>query len=156
MTVAAPALALFFLDQASKRLAAGAVGYGEVIVVTDFFNLVHVRNYGAVFGFLNDPALGVQVRLFGGLTVAALGAVFFLARSAGKNDVPFLFALGLITGGALGNLADRIRLGAVVDFLDFHYGALHWPAFNAADAGICIGAGLAALSMLRGPRGDGG
>ncbi|MDR2668348.1 MAG: signal peptidase II, partial [Desulfovibrio sp.] len=51
---------------------------------------------------------------------------------------------------------DRLRLGAVTDFLDFHYGALHWPAFNVADTGICIGAGLAALSMLRGPRKDDG
>jgi signal peptidase II len=90
------------------------------------------------------------------LTVAALVAVVFLARTAGKNDMLLFFALGLITGGALGNLADRLHLGAVTDFLDFHYGALHWPAFNVADAGLCIGAGLAALNMLRAPRGDGG
>jgi signal peptidase II len=152
----APALALFVLDQVSKHIVAGAVGYGKTVVVTSFFNLVHVRNYGAVFGILNDPALGVQVALFSVLTLAALGAVFFLVRSAGENDVLFFFALGLTAGGALGNLADRLRLGAVTDFLDFHYGALHWPAFNAADTGICIGAGLAALSMLRGPGKDGG
>jgi signal peptidase II len=156
MTVAAPALALFVLDQVSKHIVAGAVGYGKAVVVTAFFNLVHVRNYGAVFGILNDPALGVQVALFGVLTAAALLAVFYLVRSAAENDTMFFFALGLITGGALGNLADRLRLGAVTDFLDFHFGALHWPAFNAADTGICIGAGLAALSMLRGPRKDNG
>ncbi|MDR2124571.1 MAG: signal peptidase II [Desulfovibrio sp.] len=155
MIVAAPALALFVLDQTSKHIVAGAVGYGKAVVVTVFFNLVHVRNFGAVFGILNDPELGVQVALFGVLTAVALAAVFFLVRSAGENETLLFFAMGLITGGALGNLADRLRLGAVTDFLDFHYGALHWPAFNAADAGLCIGAGLAALSMLRGPRRDG-
>jgi signal peptidase II len=154
LIVAMPALALFVLDQASKHIVAGAVGYGKTVIVTGFFNLVHVRNYGAVFGILNDPALGVQVALFGVLTVVALIAVFFLVRTAGENDTLLFFALGLITGGALGNLADRLRLGAVTDFLDFHYGALHWPAFNVADAGLCIGAGLAALNMLRVPRRD--
>jgi signal peptidase II len=148
--VGMPASVLLFLDQASKYFVTCAVGYGEAVVVAGFFNLVHWRNYGAVFGILGDGAPGFQVRLFAGLTVAALAAIFFLARSAGKDDRLFLFALGLITGGALGNLADRVRLGAVVDFLDFHYGALHWPAFNVADTGICIGAGLAALTMTRG------
>ncbi|MDR2669525.1 MAG: signal peptidase II, partial [Desulfovibrio sp.] len=92
VTVAAPALALLFLDQASKHIVAGAVGYGQAVVVTAFFNLVHVRNYGAVFGILNDPTLGVQVVLFGVLTAVALVAVFFLVRSAGENDTLFFFA----------------------------------------------------------------
>ncbi|MDR1945796.1 MAG: signal peptidase II [Desulfovibrio sp.] len=156
VTVGAPATALFALDQAGKYLASDFVGYGEAIRVTGFFNLVHARNYGAAFGFLDDPSLGIQVWLFGGATLAALVAVFLLARSAEGKDGIFLFALGLIAGGALGNLADRVRLGAVVDFLDFHYGALHWPAFNFADMGICIGAGFAALSMVRGKREEAG
>jgi signal peptidase II len=147
--VLVPALVLVCLDQGGKYLALRHIGPREVITVTDFFNLVLVRNYGAAFGFLNDPSRTWQTWVFCLATLIACVAIFFLARSSDGKDNFFLVALGLVLGGALGNLADRTRFGAVLDFLDFHYGELHWPAFNIADMGICAGAGLIALRILR-------
>ncbi len=80
----------------------------------------------------------------------AAWAIIALTRSS--RHEPWLFAgLGLVLGGALGNLADRLRFRAVVDFLDFYWGDWHWPAFNVADTAICIGAFLACLVIWRNP-----
>jgi signal peptidase II len=144
-----PAFLLAALDQGLKHLALEHIAAHASIPITYFFNLVLVRNFGAAFGFLNDPSRSWQIWLFAMATLIACGAVFFLARSEDGKDKVFLLALGLILGGAAGNFADRLRLGAVVDFLDFHYGGLHWPAFNLADMGICAGAGLIALKIFR-------
>jgi signal peptidase II len=144
-----PALLLTAIDQVFKHLALKHISVHESIRITDFFNLVLVRNFGAAFGFLNDPSSNWQIWFFFLATLVACGTVFFLARSEDGKDKVFLLALGLILGGAAGNFADRLRLGAVVDFLDFHYGTLHWPAFNLADMGICAGAGLIALRIFR-------
>lgn len=115
-------------------------------VIPDFFNLVHVLNRGAAFGFLNNTDTNWQIWLFGGAAVAACIAVHLMARSAKHNKLLFT-ALGLILGGAVGNLIDRIRIGAVIDFLDFYYKNYHWPAFNVADICICVGAGLMLLTL---------
>lgn len=148
-TIACLAALVAGLDQISKWAVTARVAPFETIRVTEFFNLVSVRNYGAAFGFLNDPSSTWQLWLFAGATVLATGAVVLVAKQAQPTDKTLFAALGCILGGAFGNLIDRIRLGAVVDFLDLHYAGRHWPAFNVADMAICVGAGLLALLYLR-------
>ena len=139
------------LDQASKFAVERSIAPHDVIPLTGFFNLVNVRNRGAAFGFLNDPNMQWQFWFFCAATLLAVVVVFYIARSASEKDKTLFFSLGCILGGAVGNLTDRIRYRAVVDFLDFHYAGWHWPAFNVADVAICIGAGLAALLIWRAP-----
>jgi signal peptidase II len=135
----ATAVVVMILDQLSKAAVlaffAGRI-FGDREIVTSFFNLALTYNRGISFGLFNGGT-GLNALLFS-LAAAAIVAVliYWLTRVSS----PFLaVAIGLIIGGAMGNVIDRIRLGAVVDFLDFHVGALHWPAFNLADGAICIG-----------------
>ena len=136
-----------FADQGTKVLFGTLLAPGEVRPVTGFFNLVLVFNRGAAFSLLAD-APGWQRELFAGLAVAASALiVVLLARHSA--DRLFCAGLALILGGALGNLWDRIALGHVVDFLDFHAWGYHWPAFNLADSAITVGAALLILDGLR-------
>ncbi|MDR0816525.1 MAG: signal peptidase II [Desulfovibrio sp.] len=140
---------VFVLDQASKWLIMALIpGHRSVMVIPDLFDLVNIRNRGAAFGFLNRSDIEWQFWLFLAATVVAAWTIFALVRTACYQ--PRLFTcLGFVLGGALGNLADRLRFRAVVDFLDFHIGGLHWPAFNVADMAICMGAFLACLLYWR-------
>ena len=139
---------VMILDQLSKaavlaHFAGRALGDHET--VTSFFNLALTYNRGISFGLFNGGT-GLNSVIFS-LAAAAIVAVlvFWLSRV----ESPFLaVAIGLIIGGAIGNVIDRIRLGAVVDFLDFHVGSLHWPAFNVADSAICIGVAAMLLDGL--------
>ena len=141
------ALAIAFADQGTKYLFAALLAPGHVRPVTGFFNLVLVFNRGAAFSLLAD-APGWQRELFAGLAVAASALiVVLLARHSA--DRLFCAGLSLILGGALGNLWDRIALGHVVDFLDFHAWGYHWPAFNLADSAITVGAALLILDSFR-------
>jgi signal peptidase II len=116
--------------------------YGKRIIIPGFFNLVHVTNTGAAFGLLaGEHALWRQV-FFVGVALVALGAIFLVYRQTKTKGLVFTIAVGLIAGGAVGNLIDRIRFGAVVDFLDFYVKNYHWPAFNVADSAITVGVGL--------------
>lgn len=132
------AAAIAVLDFLTKRWVEASLAPGEVVPVTPFFNLVLTFNRGAAFSFLGD-ASGWQRTLLIGIAVAASGFILYLLHR--YRDQPlFCFALGLILGGALGNLWDRVALGHVVDFLDFHVAGYHWPAFNVADSAITCGA----------------
>ena len=112
---------------------------------------MNIRNRGAAFGFLNRSDIEWQFWLFLLATLVAAVAIILLVRTA--QEQPWLFrALGLVMGGALGNLIDRIRFRAVVDFLDIYVGDWHWPAFNVADMAICVGAGLACLLLWKSPQ----
>ena len=112
----------------------------RIIPVTSFFNLVLVWNRGVSFGFLGGASSQWIPWL---LTVLALAIIatlgWWLRRAANRLMV---LALGLVMGGALGNVIDRLRFGAVMDFFDFHAAGLHWPAFNVADSAITVGATL--------------
>ena len=113
--------------------------------VTDFFNVVFTWNPGTSFSFFR--ALGEAapiIMIF--FTGAIIGFLIYYLFNKANNDERLPVAL--IVGGALGNLIDRIRFGAVVDFLDFHIGGLHWPAFNFADTCIVIGVGLYIIGWL--------
>lgn len=134
------ALCVVLIDQWTKDVVVDRFDFGEFVRVTDFFNLCYLRNTGAAFSFLSDAG-GWQAPLFIGLALAvSVALVYWIYRECDKATTAF--PLTLILGGALGNALDRILRGAVVDFLDFHIGLLHWPAFNVADIAICSGAAL--------------
>lgn len=138
------------LDQLTKWLIQQTLAFGQTVPVLPFFNLVLVYNPGAAFSFLSS-APGWQRDVFVGIGLAASAfIVYLLRRHAG--DPMFCFALALILGGALGNVIDRVLLGAVVDFLDLHVAGYHWPAFNVADSAISCGAALLIWDSLRRPR----
>ena len=139
------------LDQITKYIVMQTVPeYRSVTVIDGLFDLVNIRNRGAAFGFLNRSDIEWQFWRFLGATVVAVWAILMLVRSS--HDEPWLFAgLGLVMGGALGNLVDRIRFRAVVDFLDIYWGDWHWPAFNVADSAIFVGAALACVIIWRKP-----
>lgn len=127
----------------------------RIIEVTGFFNLVMVWNPGVSFGMFGDSGeVGRWV-----LTVLALAISAFLLNWLRQVDhwLPAL-AIGMVIGGAIGNVIDRVRFGAVADFLDFHVLGYHWPAFNIADSGITVGVVLLVLDQLFGqrPQGDDG
>lgn len=134
-------------DQAAKWAIAGALRAGETRELAPFFNVVLTFNRGAAFSFLSD-ASGWQREFFIGVALVATAVILALLwRSAGARL--FSAGLALILGGALGNLWDRITLGHVVDFLDFHVMGWHWPAFNVADSAITVGAALVIIDGLR-------
>ena len=145
------AVIVILADQLTKIAINKVFSYGEGRVITPFFNLVLVYNKGAAFSFLS-AAGGWQRWAFTALgVVAALVICYLLKRHSGQRL--FCTALALIMGGALGNVIDRLLYGHVIDFLDFHVGGWHWPAFNLADSAITIGAVLLVFDELRRVRG---
>jgi signal peptidase II len=132
------ALLLTLLDQLTKVLILGAFEHGQATPMTSFFNLVRVHNSGAAFSFLAG-ASGWQRWYFTAIGVAATVFIVYLLR-AHPGQRLFCFALACILGGAVGNVIDRLLHGYVVDFLDFHWGGWHFPAFNLADSAITLGA----------------
>lgn len=132
------AITVLVADQISKYYILNEVLEDRAMIIyTSWFNLVKAWNTGVSFSMFNDlGGLGVFL-----LSFLALGIISFLVIWLKKEPSPLVrVALGFIIGGAIGNLIDRIRLGAVFDFLDFHIADAHWPAFNVADSFICIGA----------------
>lgn len=143
------ALAIAAVDQVSKAwIIATLVEPGRGFAVTEFFNLVYVRNQGLSFGLLRHDAW------WGPWLFAAIGvamSVFLVMWLRTIRWWPARAAIGLILGGAIGNIADRVTRGAVVDFLDFHWGGYHWWAFNVADSAISVGVGVLIVVTLFGP-----
>lgn len=116
--------------------------YDSQEVIPGLFNLVYVQNTGAAFSFLADAEGPWRHYFFLGIGIVALIGLTIAHYNLKKDHRLYSVALALIAGGAAGNLVDRVRLGAVVDFLDFYIGSYHWPAFNVADSAICVGAAL--------------
>jgi signal peptidase II len=133
------AASVFVVDQAAKFWAERALNLYAPVEITGFFNLTLVYNPGAAFSFLSTAG-GWQRWMFSGIALAAITLILFWLSRLPREARLSILSLGLILGGAFGNLVDRLRLGKVVDFLDFHYAGLHWPAFNVADAAITVGA----------------
>jgi signal peptidase II len=140
------ALILLIADQFTKVLILGYYRLGDSTLVTQFFNIVRVHNSGAAFSFLAD-ASGWQRWFFTGIGVVAVGVILWMLK-AHPGQKLFSFAMACILGGAIGNVIDRVRFGYVVDFLDFHWGTWHFPAFNIADSAISIGAACLILDEL--------
>ncbi len=135
--------AVLTFDQVTKALVTSSLERGEVRQIVGFVDLVNVRNSGVAFGQLQDG--GIVVSIVIALAIVAL--LVYFARNASR---PWIWLpTGLLLGGALGNIVDRIREGAVIDFLKFP----HWPAFNVADSAITIGVIVLLLVMEFGPDG---
>lgn len=147
--IAALAILIFVTDHVTKYFALRHLRLGVPVPVVDgLFALTLVMNPGLAFGMLG----GIPESLRWMVGVLSLGALILLAVLAARvlpTGGPWArVALGLIFGGAAGNLVDRVRFGAVVDFLDFYWRDYHWPAFNVADSAISVGVTLLALRML--------
>lgn len=143
------ALIVFAADQITKLLVV-AMLHTNSVAIMPYLNFTLGYNKGAAFGIL-DAASGWQRWLFITIATAISLIIIVWSRKLTKRDKWEKFALGLVLGGAWGNLLDRIRLGHVVDFIDFYIGTWHWYTFNVADIAICIGAVLLAIYGLRKP-----
>ena len=147
-SLASVALAAVAADQLTKAIVTSRLGLGEEVHVVGPFSIHHVQNSGIAFG-LFASATSLVILLTG---VAVIWMIYFFARSGSRHTV-LPVALGLVIGGSVSNLVDRVRLGHVTDFLDFTY----WPAFNLADTFIVVGVGILLLALVaadrsRGPR----
>jgi signal peptidase II len=147
---AAAALISAFLDQAAKLTVAAKLDFSDRIPVIDgFFYLTHVRNPGAAFGLFADASPAIRVALFIGITLVALAMIVSFQRRLAPGDRFSALALGLIMGGAVGNLVDRVFRGEVVDFLHFRlWGGYQWPDFNLADSFIVVGVAFLVIELL--------
>lgn len=138
------------VDQFTKAMVSSALPlHHSVEVIPGFFSLTYVRNTGAAFGILASISRGWGSWLLLGFSVGAMILFAWLWIKDRRMPLWRGVSLGLILGGACGNLLDRARLGEVVDFLDFYIGQYHWPAFNVADSAITVGTALFALSLIR-------
>ena len=133
------ALAAIAADQVTKHMVTSKLGLDEAVRVAGPLSLHHVQNSGIAFGLFPNTAIIVVC-----VTAAAVAwMLWFFARSGSRHPV-LPAALGLLVGGSVSNLADRLRLGHVTDFIDFH----HWPAFNLADSFIVIGVAILLLALV--------
>ena len=140
------ALAIIVVDQLTKWwIVYDVMVSPRVIPVFPSFNLVMGWNRGVSFGLFDSDSPMHQWLLIGLAMVVVVVLLFWLRRAKTRR---IAYALGLIIGGALGNIIDRINFGAVADFLDVYIGDYHWPAFNVADAGITVGAVILVLDSL--------
>ena len=137
--LAAIALAAVVADQVTKHVVASNLRLGEGVHVVGPFTIRHVQNSGIAFGLFSNAAAAVIVVT----AIAIAWMLVYFARSGARHPV-LPIALGLVIGGSVSNLADRVRLGFVTDFLDFRY----WPAFNLADSFIVIGVGILLAALI--------
>ncbi len=141
------ALVIVVADQITKYFVVQKFTLHESLQITSFFNLVYVRNTGAAFSMLADAG-GWQRVFFVAVAVVASVWIVWLLRRHSEQKL-FCLALGMILGGAVGNLIDRALFGSVVDFVQVHYASWYFPAFNVADSAITVGAGLMIWDALR-------
>jgi signal peptidase II len=140
------ALGVTIFDQLSKSLIFGYLSEtAPVVEVFPFFNLVTAWNTGVSFSMFNDLG-GMGVYVLSSFSLLVAGMLIYWLKNEHKRYMQV--ALGMVIGGAIGNVIDRVRLGAVFDFLDVHAFGHHWPAFNVADSFICIGAFLIIIDGL--------
>ena len=146
------ALVVFVLDQVTKiwinaRLPLGTYGPpGSIVVIEGFFNLVHVGNTGAAWSMLAGKSTFLALLAF-----VTLGAIYLWRHELGLRLRVVQLSFGLLCGGIVGNLVDRMVHGHVIDFLDFHFGSYIYPTFNIADSGICVGVAIYLIHSLRQP-----
>jgi signal peptidase II len=141
------ALAVVLLDQYTKGLASSLLEYGRPKPVFSWFNLTLQHNTGAAFSFLSDAG-GWQRYFFSVVAVIISIALAVWLLTLSRGQWLLALALGLILGGALGNLWDRLAHGYVVDFISVHYGGWYFPAFNIADSAITVGAACMLLDSF--------
>ncbi len=139
--------AVWVLDQLTKWVALAALGGRGAIEIAPFFNLALSFNTGAAFSFLSDAG-GWQNLFFAAVAAVVSVAIIVMLHRLPAGDRQAAVALQLILGGAIGNLTDRLARGAVVDFIQLHYGPWYWPTFNIADSAITVGAVLLVLDSF--------
>ena len=147
---AAASLLSAIADQATKLTVDARLDFADRIPVIDgFFYLTHVRNPGAAFGMFTDAPAAIRLTLFIGITIIAIFMLFGFYRKLAPGERFSALSLGLILGGAVGNLIDRVFRGEVVDFLHFRlWGGYQWPDFNLADAFIVVGVAFLVIELL--------
>ncbi len=144
MSLLVVAILVILADQATKMLVAKRMVLGQSLsVVGDFFHLTYIQNPGGAFGTLLGSSWFYLIS-----SLVAIFLIVFYFRRLSANRVWSRIALALILGGAMGNLVDRLRRGAVTDFLDFGVGDLRWPVFNLADAAVTVGIVLLLATVL--------
>lgn len=138
------------LDQITKHLIIGNFHYGERLeVIPGLFDLTHVRNPGGAFSFFATGPAELRMTFFIGSTLIAIVLLLVFLRQHPANTRLSPLALGMIMGGAIGNLLDRLRFGEVIDFLDFHlWGGYTWPTFNVADSMIVVGVAILMIEIF--------
>jgi len=142
------AFGIYLTDQASKAWAVRALRFKDSLTMIDgFLNFAYAENPGIAFGQLQQGG-SIGRWFFVVLAVVAAVAVLYYFFRTQRTDDRVLGACALLLAGICGNLTDRARLGFVIDFIDVHWGAHHWPTFNVADASICAGALLLAYDLL--------
>ncbi len=140
---------IVIIDQVTKAVVVYALPpHKSISVIPYFFNLTHIHNPGGAFGFLANTNASLRDIFFPVVSVAAIGLIIYLYSNTPRSHSLARAGFSLILGGAVSNLIDRIRLGVVVDFLDFYIGNLHWPAFNIADSAISIGIAIFLFHLL--------
>ena len=150
--VALIAVAIVALDQLTKWLVVHAISPEETrVVIGGFFSLVQVHNTGAAWGIFKDYNLVLTV-----ISVLAVLGIFLFRRAFQLHRPGLRVAFGLVCGGIVGNLVDRVRVHHVIDFLSFSIGPYRWPAFNVADSAICVGVALYVMLSWRSDGAAGG
>ncbi|MEI8089543.1 MAG: signal peptidase II [Opitutaceae bacterium] len=148
-------IALFVLiaDQISKQAILASLPYptygaehGAIAVIRNFFYIVHVGNTGAAWSMFSGQSLLLAI-----FALVTLIAIFLWRRALGLKELRSQNCFGLLCGGILGNVIDRLRCGHVIDFIDLHFGSYTYPSFNIADSGICVGVLLYLWQSLRDP-----
>lgn len=141
---------VFVLDQLTKaHIQYHFYLYQKQTIIPGFFDLTYITNTGAAFGLMAGKASVWKQTIFLVLTLVAVGLIIYFFRQMQAKGPGAIVALGMLLGGAVGNALDRLRLGKVIDFLDFYIGRHHWPAFNLADAAITCGALYLLLVLYR-------
>ena len=131
---------IIIADQITKAVILKTLPlYHSVAVIPGFFSITHIHNPGGAFGFMSNQSSNLQRLIFLVVSLIAVGLIFYFYMKTPNTYRVLSTGLALVFGGAIGNMVDRIRMGKVVDFLDFYAGNLHWPAFNIADSAVTVG-----------------
>jgi signal peptidase II len=148
-------LIVVLADQLTKAwVQSGMRLHQSIPVIEHFFSLTYIRNPGAAFGLFSDSGGWVRTAFFIVISVAAIALLGTLYAKTPPGRYFLRLAFSLVTGGAIGNLIDRVRFGEVVDFLDFFVGRYHWPAFNVADSCITVGVAFLVVYTVVGGKVD--
>ena len=140
---------VIILDQASKYAVQHMmVLYDYIEVIPGFFGFTYIPNPGAAFGLFGNAAASVRSLFLIGISITALAVLFFMYARLTEKSILIHISIGMIIGGGVGNLIDRIRLRWVIDFLDLHWQGYHWPTFNIADFAITIGTIILMFNVL--------
>jgi signal peptidase II len=150
--VVAIAGAIFALDRWTKWIVETTFSpFDNKVIIPGFFSIVRSENPGIAFGLFQESTSKYRTGALVVFSVLAIAILAWMLRRVDKMDRWTSLGLSLIFGGALGNVYDRVRVGAVTDFLDFYLGNVHWYTFNIADSAICTGAALLLIAMWKKP-----